>query len=93
MVQLTKEYGAVTAVDAVNLQISRRLLLPARTVRLGKTSTLRMVAGHDSATSGDILVGRRVTGPATGRAQNATICFSRYALFPHFSVIDDVPLP
>jgi putative spermidine/putrescine transport system ATP-binding protein len=58
LVQLTKKYGGVTAVDAINLKIPAGsyccLLGPSG---CGKTSTLRMVAGHESATSGDILVG------------------------------------
>jgi putative spermidine/putrescine transport system ATP-binding protein len=51
---------------------------------------LRMVAGHESATSGDILVGpKNVTDlPPAGR--NTAMMFQSYALFPHLSVIDNV---
>jgi putative spermidine/putrescine transport system ATP-binding protein len=91
LVQLTKKYGGVTAVDAVNLKIPAGsyccLLGPSG---CGKTSTLRMVAGHESATSGDILVGpKNVTDlPPAGR--NTAMMFQSYALFPHLSVIDNV---
>src|SRR4030095_1372501 len=91
LVQLTKKYGAVTAVDAINLKIPAGsyccLLGPSG---CGKTSTLRMVAGHESATSGDILVGpKNVTDlPPAGR--NTAMMFQSYALFPHLSVIDNV---
>jgi putative spermidine/putrescine transport system ATP-binding protein len=91
LVQLTKKYGGVTAVDAVNLKIPAGsyccLLGPSG---CGKTSTLRMVAGHESVTSGDILVGpKNVTDlPPAGR--NTAMMFQSYALFPHLSVIDNV---
>ena len=91
LVQLTKKYSGVTAVDAINLKIPAGsyccLLGPSG---CGKTSTLRMVAGHESATSGDILVGpKNVTDlPPAGR--NTAMMFQSYALFPHLSVIDNV---
>jgi len=91
LVQLTKKYGGVTAVDAINLKIPAGsyccLLGPSG---CGKTSTLRMVAGHESATSGDIIVGpKNVTDlPPAGRS--TAMMFQSYALFPHLSVIDNV---
>src|SRR5467141_700087 len=91
LVQLTKRYGSVTAVDAINLKIPAGsyccLLGPSG---CGKTSTLRMIAGHESATSGDIIVGpRNVTDlPPAGR--NTAMMFQSYALFPHLAVTDTV---
>ena len=72
LVQLTKKYGAVTAVDAINLKIPAGtyccLLGPSG---CGKTSTLRMIAGHEAATAGDILLGAEERdGPAAGRARH-----------------------
>jgi putative spermidine/putrescine transport system ATP-binding protein len=91
LVQVTKRYGGVTAVDAINLKIPAGsyccLLGPSG---CGKTSTLRMIAGHESVTSGDIIVGpKNVTGlPPAER--NTAMMFQSYALFPHLSVIDNV---
>jgi putative spermidine/putrescine transport system ATP-binding protein len=91
LVQVTKKYGGVTAVDAINLKIPAGtyccLLGPSG---CGKTSTLRMIAGHESVTSGDIIVGpKNVTGlPPAER--NTAMMFQSYALFPHLSVIDNV---
>ena len=60
LVQLTKRFGNVTAVDAINLKIPAGsyccLLGPSG---CGKSSTLRMVAGHESVTSGDVIVGAK----------------------------------
>ena len=69
---LTKAYGTTVAVDAIDLKVPANtyccLLGPSG---CGKTSTLRLVAGHESATSGDIVIGafnvtlgrRRRAGP------------------------------
>ncbi len=55
LVSVTKRYGAVTAVDAIDLRIPAGsyccLLGPSG---CGKTSTLRMIAGHEEATAGDV---------------------------------------
>ena len=91
LVQLTKMYGGVTAVDAINLKIPARsyccLLGPSG---CGKTSTLRMVAGHESATSGDILVGPKNVTDLPPADRSTAMMFQSYALFPHLSVIDNV---
>jgi putative spermidine/putrescine transport system ATP-binding protein len=91
LVQLTKMYGGVTAVDAINLKIPAGtyccLLGPSG---CGKTSTLRMVAGHESATSGDILVGPKNVTDLPPADRSTAMMFQSYALFPHLSVIDNV---
>jgi putative spermidine/putrescine transport system ATP-binding protein len=91
LVQLTKMFGSVTAVDAINLKIPAGsyccLLGPSG---CGKTSTLRMIAGHESATSGDILVGPRNVTELPPAERNTAMMFQSYALFPHLAVIDNV---
>jgi putative spermidine/putrescine transport system ATP-binding protein len=91
LVQLTKRYGSVTAVDAIDLKIPAGsyccLLGPSG---CGKTSTLRMIAGHESATSGDIIVGPKNVTDLPPAARNTAMMFQSYALFPHLSVIDNV---
>ncbi len=91
LVQLTKTYGTVTAVDAINLKIPAGsyccLLGPSG---CGKTSTLRMIAGHESVTSGDIIVGPKNVTDLPPAARNTAMMFQSYALFPHLSVIDNV---
>ncbi len=91
LVQLTKRYGSVTAVDAINLKIPAGsyccLLGPSG---CGKTSTLRMIAGHESATSGDIIVGPKNVTDLPPADRSTAMMFQSYALFPHLSVIDNV---
>jgi putative spermidine/putrescine transport system ATP-binding protein len=91
LVQLTKRYGSTTAVDAIDLKIPAGsyccLLGPSG---CGKTSTLRMIAGHESATSGDIIVGPKNVTDLPPAARSTAMMFQSYALFPHLSVIDNV---
>jgi len=90
-VQLTKRFGSVTAVDAINLKIPSGsyccLLGPSG---CGKTSTLRMIAGHEYATSGDIIVGPKNVTNLPPAERSTAMMFQSYALFPHLSVIDNV---
>jgi len=91
LVQLTKMFGSVAAVDAINLKIPAGsyccLLGPSG---CGKTSTLRMIAGHEFATSGDIIVGPKNVTDLPPAERSTAMMFQSYALFPHLSVIDNV---
>jgi putative spermidine/putrescine transport system ATP-binding protein len=91
LVRLTKQYGSTTAVDAIDLKIPAGsyccLLGPSG---CGKTSTLRMIAGHESVTSGDIIVGPKNVTNLPPAARSTAMMFQSYALFPHLSVIDNV---
>src|SRR6201996_2034950 len=91
LVQLSKVYGNVTAVDAINLKIPAGsyccLLGPSG---CGKTSTLRMIRGHESASSGDIIVGPRNVTDLAPAQRSTAMMFQSYALFPHLSVLDNV---
>ena len=92
-VALTKRYGPQDkpAVDGINLRIASGsyccLLGPSG---CGKSTTLRMIAGHETVTSGDILLeGRNITDlPAAARG--TAMMFQSFALFPHLSALDNV---
>ena len=91
LANVTKRFRDVTAVDDLSLDIERgeffTLLGPSG---CGKTTTLRMVAGFEEPTEGQILIdGEDVSGqPAFKRPTNTV--FQSYALFPHLSVEDNV---
>ena len=88
---VSKLFGDVTAVDNINLQIADgeffSLLGPSG---CGKTTTLRMIAGFEQPTVGEIFLhGRPVAGiPAHKRPVNTV--FQNYALFPHMTVRQNV---
>ncbi len=89
---VTKVYGRdVTAVDNVSLEIETgKLFTLLGPSGCGKTTMLRMIAGLEMATSGQILIGDRdVTNlPATDR--DVSMVFQSYALFPHMTVLENV---
>ena len=91
LASVTKRYGAVTAVNAIDLKIAPGtyccLLGPSG---CGKTSTLRMIAGHETVSQGDILLGARNVTDLAPAERNTAMMFQSYALFPHLSVIDNV---
>jgi putative spermidine/putrescine transport system ATP-binding protein len=88
---LTKQFGAVSAVDGVDLEIAAgeffSMLGPSGS---GKTTVLRLIAGFEQPTSGTIeLFGQDVTHKAPFDRDVNTV-FQDYALFPHMSVLDNV---
>jgi len=91
---LTKSFGSTTVVDDLSLEISDGefvvLLGPSG---CGKTTTLRMIAGLEQATSGDILIeGKRVNDLPPQRRDVAMV-FQSYALYPHMTVAGNIGYP
>ncbi|MCB2015895.1 MAG: ABC transporter ATP-binding protein [Hydrogenophaga sp.] len=92
LVSLTKQYGpGAVAVDAINLRIAANsyccLLGPSG---CGKSTTLRMIAGHESVSSGDILLESRNITTLPAAARGTAMMFQSFALFPHLSALDNV---
>lgn len=88
---VTKSFGKSTVIDNLNLSIKQgtmvTLLGPSG---CGKTTVLRLVAGLESPTSGQILIdGEDVTHNAI-QQRDICIVFQSYALFPHMSIGDNV---
>jgi spermidine/putrescine transport system ATP-binding protein len=91
LVEVTKRFGDVMAVDHINLEVRDgeffSLLGPSG---CGKTTTLRMIGGFEEPTSGLIeLQGRDVTWLPPYR-RNVNTVFQNYALFPHLTIFENV---
>jgi spermidine/putrescine transport system ATP-binding protein len=91
MVDLTKRFGEVVAVDGLTLGIEEnRFFALIGPSGCGKTTTLRMIGGFEDPTSGTIrLHGEDVTGTKPYKRPVNTV-FQSYALFPHLSIFENV---
>jgi len=91
IVGVTKRFGDMTAVRDLSLTIPDRsyccLLGPSG---CGKTTILRMIAGHETPTTGEIRIGGEAVVRLTPVQRGTAMMFQSYALFPHRSVLDNV---
>lgn len=91
---LKRRYGRVAAVDGVDLETGRgeflAILGPSGS---GKTTLMRLVAGLEQPSAGDILIdGHSVVG-VPPRRRNVAMVFQSYAIYPHMSVRDNITFP
>jgi len=88
---VTKAFGETVAVQNINLTIPDGcyccLLGPSG---CGKTTILRMIAGHETTTSGHILIGGKPVEGLPPVQRGTSMMFQSYALFPHLTVVDNV---
>ena len=88
---LWKYYDDVAAVRGINLDIEHNefiaLVGPSG---CGKTTTLRMIAGLEDITAGDILVGERIINEVAPKDRDIAMVFQNYALYPHMSVYQNM---
>src|SRR3954447_4040585 len=88
---LRKTFGSVVAVHDVELNIRDRefvsFLGPSG---CGKTTTLNMIAGLETPTSGEILMEGRDLTKVPPRSRNLAMVFQGYALYPHMTVADNI---
>jgi spermidine/putrescine transport system ATP-binding protein len=88
---VTKHFGTVTAVDQLSLQVrSGEFLTLLGPSGCGKTTTLRMIAGFEDPSSGQILIDDIAMSGVPPFKRNVNTVFQNYALFPHLSVQDNV---
>jgi ABC-type Fe3+/spermidine/putrescine transport system ATPase subunit len=91
IVSLSKHFGSTVAVDDVSLEVEQgeflSLLGPSG---CGKTTTLRMIAGFETPTSGQILLDDRDVSRLPPQRRGFGMVFQNYALFPHLNVFENV---
>jgi len=92
--KVTKCFGEVKAVDNVNLKIRKRefmtLLGPSG---CGKTTALRLIAGLEHPTTGNIYINGRLVNDLPPKDRNVAMVFQSYALYPHLTVFDNIAFP
>jgi multiple sugar transport system ATP-binding protein len=89
---LTKVFeGGTVAVDDLDLEIADgELMVVVGPSGSGKTTVLRMTAGLEEITSGDIQIGDKVVNDVPPRDRNIAMVFQNYALYPHMKVYDNM---
>ncbi len=91
LVNVTKRFGKVVAVDKLNLEVKDgeffTLLGPSG---CGKTTTLRLIAGFYKPDEGEIYFDERLMNDIPPYKRNIGMVFQNYALFPHMNVFDNV---
>jgi multiple sugar transport system ATP-binding protein len=88
---LNKKYDEVHAVKDVNLHIrDKEFVVLVGPSGCGKSTTLRMVAGLEEITSGEITIGDRVVNDLPPKDRDIAMVFQNYALYPHMTVYDNM---
>jgi len=87
LAEVTKSFGAVTAVDGISLDIQDgEFLVLVGPSGCGKSTLLRMIAGLEDVTSGEIWIGDRDVTDLAPRSRDIAMVFQTYALYPHMTV-------
>src|SRR5438094_89273 len=88
---LNKKYDEVHAVKDVNLHIrDKEFIVLVGPSGCGKSTTLRMVAGLEEITAGEIAIGDRVVNDLPPKDRDIAMVFQNYALYPHMTVYDNM---
>jgi iron(III) transport system ATP-binding protein len=91
LLELTKTFGSTSAVRALSLTVERgEILSILGPSGCGKTTTLRMIAGLETPTSGKIHFNGKDITSLPARSRNIGLVFQNYALFPHLNVFENV---
>ena len=89
---LSKSYDRTkTIIDNINLEISdKEFIVLVGASGCGKSTILRMIAGLEDITKGEILIGDKVVNNVHPKDRDIAFVFQSYALYPHMSVYDNI---
>ncbi len=91
---LKKYYGNTHAVDGIDIPIAEgEFLAILGPSGCGKSTTMRMIAGLETPTAGEVLIGGTPVTHLPPRARNVSMVFQSYALYPHMSVLQNIAFP
>ncbi len=91
---LTKRWGEFVAVDGQSLEVSdKEFLVLLGPSGCGKTTTMRMIAGLEEPTEGEIWIGDRMVNDDLPKDRDVAMVFQNYGLYPHMSVFDNIAYP
>src|SRR5213083_2658600 len=88
---VNKKFGETSAVKDLNLAVrDEEFLVLVGPSGCGKTTALRMLAGLEEQTTGDIFIGERRVNDVAPKDRDIAMVFQNYALYPHMSVFDNM---
>ena len=89
-----KKFGSLLVVDQLHLQIkSGEFVVLLGPSGCGKTTTLRMLAGLEAVTSGQIYIGEHCVNDVAPRDRDIAMVFQSYALYPHMTTAENIAYP
>ena len=94
LVGVTKRWGDFVGVDDQSLEVpDREFLVLLGPSGCGKTTTMRMIAGLEEPTSGDVLIGGRRVNDDLPKDRDVAMVFQNYGLYPHMTVAENIAYP
>ena len=88
---LVKKFGDDEVVHSINLEIKEaEFIVLVGPSGCGKSTTLRMIAGLEEITGGEIVIGDRVVNNILPKDRNIAMVFQSYALYPHMNVFNNM---
>ena len=91
---IEKTWGSVTVLKDLDLEIAdKEFLVLLGPSGCGKTTTMRIIAGLETATKGRVLMGDRDVTNMHPRDRNVAMVFQNYALYPHMKVAENIGYP
>jgi ABC-type sugar transport system ATPase subunit len=92
--KVTKGWGSVVGVDAIDLEIrDKEFIVFLGPSGCGKTTTMRMIAGLEDLTSGDIKIDGHTVNDVDARDRDVAMVFQSYALYPNMSIYENIRFP
>jgi len=89
--KIVKRYGDVEVVHGIDLEIQdNEFIVLVGPSGCGKSTVLRMVAGLEAISDGEILIGDKVVNQVSPKDRNVAMVFQNYALYPHMSVRENM---
>ncbi len=91
---LEKHYGGIHAVDGIDVAVADgEFLAILGPSGCGKSTIMRMIAGLEMPSAGDVLIGGKSVTHLPPRARNVSMVFQSYALYPNMSVAQNIAFP
>src|SRR5215813_13979304 len=92
--EIRKQFGDVVAIDGISLAVrDGEFLVLLGPSGCGKTTFLRIIAGLEKPTSGEILIGGEAVNEVPPRARGVAMVFQSYGLYPHLTVWNNIAFP